>query len=267
MEKSKAEKIVSNFYNTIGWDFKDGKSEDAARFEDLRPNVSEYVSKCRLRLLRHIPNEGEKLLDMASGPVQYPEYLEFSRNFSEHHCVDLSKDALAKASRKLGAKGVMHHGSFFDLQFKKSSFDCAISLHTIYHIDANLQEDAVRKLIDLVKPGANVIIVYSNPHTLISKLERLRWFSKLVNRKVVNYSAEETLYFYPHKLDWWDRFSDVSQVKIFPWRSLNSDHQKSIIPDNFLGSLGLKLLFKAEDIFPKIFVRYFQYPMIVLKKT
>ena len=266
MEKNNAEKIVSNFYNTIGWDIKDGNSEDATRFEDLRSNASAYVSKCRLRLLRHIPNEGEKLLDMASGPIQYIEYMEFSRNFSEHHCVDLSKDALTIASKKLGAKGVMHHGSFFDLQFEESSFDCAISLHTIYHIDAELQEAAVRKLISLVKSGANVIIVYSNPHTLISKLERVRWFAKLINRKVVNYAVEETLYFYPHNLDWWSRFSDVSQVKINPWRSLNSDHQKSMIPDNFFGRLSLKALFKAEDVFPKTFARYFQYPMIVLKR-
>ena len=266
MEKTNAEEIVSNFYNTVGWDIKNGNSEDATRFEDLRSIASEYVSKCRLRVLQHIPNEGEKLLDMASGPIQYIEYMEFSRNFSEHHCVDLSKEALAIASKKLGAKGVMHHGSFFDLKFKESSFDCAISLHTIYHIDENLQEDAVRKLLGLVKPGANVIIVYSNPHTLISKLEKFSWFAKFVNRKVVKYPPEETLYFYPHSLEWWSRFSDVSQVKIYPWRSLNSDHQKSIIPDNFFGRLSLKVLFKAEDAFPKTFARHFQYPMIVLKR-
>ena len=79
---SEAEELVSRFYKTTGWEVDgDGLSKDAILFEDLRKNASEYVSKCRLRLMKYIPDKGKRMLDMASGPIQYPEYLEYSKNF------------------------------------------------------------------------------------------------------------------------------------------------------------------------------------------
>ena len=40
------------------------------------------------------------MLDMASGPIQYPEYLVYSSNFKKRYCVDLSKNALEAAKKK-----------------------------------------------------------------------------------------------------------------------------------------------------------------------
>jgi hypothetical protein len=59
-----AEKRVSKFYNTVGWKTNDEITEDARRFEDLREHAKEYVSKCRLRVLSHIPENGENILDI-----------------------------------------------------------------------------------------------------------------------------------------------------------------------------------------------------------
>jgi hypothetical protein len=55
-------------------------------------------------------------------------------------------------------------------------------------------------------------------------------------------------------------------VKILPWRSFGSDDQQSLIPDNRIGGMMLKLLFTLEEAFPRFFVKHFQYPMIVLVK-
>src|SRR5689334_23175198 len=122
----KAEESVSDFYNTTGWKAEGEITEDARLWEDLREHAREYVSKCRLRVLRHIPERGEYLLDMASGPIQYDEYLEYSRNFSKRYCVDLSLQALEGAKRKIGDHGVFLHGSFFDLSLEDNFFDCSI---------------------------------------------------------------------------------------------------------------------------------------------
>ncbi len=78
---TKSDESVSRFYNEVGWETDGEDTEDAIRFEDLRDCAKEYVGKCRLRVLRHIPAEGENMLDMASGPIQYKEYLEYSKNF------------------------------------------------------------------------------------------------------------------------------------------------------------------------------------------
>ena len=122
----KSEERVSTFYNTIGWKTEDEITEDARRWEDLREHAKEYISKCRLRVLKYIPLNGANLLDMASGPIQYKEYLTYSKNYNKRYCVDLSKEALEYAEKKIGEHGVFLHGSFFDISLEENFFDCVI---------------------------------------------------------------------------------------------------------------------------------------------
>ena len=266
-----AEERVSKFYNTVGWETEDGITEDARRWEDLREYAREYVGKCRLRVLRHIPESGENLLDMASGPIQYKEYLEYSRNFKKRYCVDLSSSALEGAKKKIGDHGVFLHGSFFDIPLEEDFFDCTVSLHTIYHIDKDKQEEAVRKLIHVTKPGKPVIIVYINPNTIISSLRSLLPLRALRRaRNLLKKTEKEqgvSLYYHPHPIEWWNRFSDVAYVQILPWRSFSSDIQKKLIPNNKIGAIVFNLLFNLEERFPNFFVKHFHYPMILLTKT
>lgn len=261
-----AEKKVSTFYNTVGWKTEEGITEDAKRFEDLREHAKEYVSKCRLRVLCHIPATGENLLDMASGPIQYREYLEYSKNYKKRYCVDLSQQALDAARKKIGDHGVFLHGSIFDISLKKDYFDCVVSLHTIYHIDKDRQEEAVRKLVEVVKPGKPVIIVYSNPDAVNRRLGRL---VKFLFRRSTTLQKEKdsSLYFYSHELRWWDRFNDIADVKILPWRSFSVNAQMRLFPNNVIGSKMFDILFFLEEKFPNFFVRNFTYPMIVLTKS
>ena len=90
---------IYKFYNTYGWKEKKNISKDAELFEDLRKNSENYVSNCRKRILKYIPNKGQHILDFASGPLQYKEYLEYSINYKFRHCVDFSKDAIKSAKK------------------------------------------------------------------------------------------------------------------------------------------------------------------------
>jgi len=265
-----AEERVSEFYNTTGWETEGEITEDARRWEDLREHAREYVSKCRLRVLRHIPENGLNILDMASGPIQYKEYLEYSKYFKKRYCIDLSSGALEMAKKKIGDHGVFLHGSFFDIPLEENFFDCAVSLHTIYHIDKDKQEEAVRKLLYITQPGKPVIIVYSNPNTLLVSLpfRLLRRIKSILKKHEKKEKQEEDLsfYFHPNPIEWWCRFSDIASVKILPWRSFDSDTQKWLIPNNIIGRKMFDVLFNLEDRFPNFFVKHFQYPMIVLKK-
>ena len=281
--KNRAEARVSEFYDRVGWTARDGVTEDARRWEDLRDCARDYVRQCRLRILRHVPASGERMLDMASGPIQYPEYLAYSRGFRKRYCVDLSKDALREAELKIGSHGVFINQSFFDVRFATNMFDCTISMHTIYHIDRDLQEDAVRKLIRVTKPGQPVIIVYSNPLALVARVKSVL---RKARRRVRNRGAakagaatragaqprapgdarEPGPYFHAHPLDWWERFGDDTAISILPWRSFTAKEQRALFPDNVVGRWLLRLLFALEDRFPRFFVRYFRYPLIVLRK-
>jgi ubiquinone/menaquinone biosynthesis C-methylase UbiE len=268
-----AEESVSRFYNSVGWNAEKGVTEDARLWEDLRDQAAEYVSKCRLRVLRHIPEQGARILDMASGPIQYQEYLEYSRNFTQRYCIDLSQQALDSARNKIGEHGVFLLGSFFDIPLEDDFFDCAVSLHTIYHIDKIRQEEAVRKLIRVTRPGRPIIIIYSNPDTLAARLRRslpyafLRKAKHLVRGKLSCAAQNQVdMYFSPHPNGWWDRFSAVARVEIYPWRSFDADTQKRLFPDNRLGRAMFCALFALEERFPAFFAKYFTYPMIVLTK-
>jgi len=256
-QASAVSRQTQNFYDAVGWTDTGAATVDAQKWEDLRACARDYVSACRLRVLRHLPKSGEKLLDMASGPIQYPEYLRFSENFAKRVCVDLSDRALNIARDRLGERGEYLHGDFLELEIPCDSFDAAVSLHTIYHIDSVRQAAAVRKLLDVTKPGAPVVIVYSNPRypgALLLKLKR-----RLSRR-------QGDIYFHPFPLSWWQQFQDTANVNIYPWRAFEVRAQKLLFPDNAFGRKMFGWLYSLEEHFPAFFRSFGCYPMIVLRK-
>lgn len=257
---------VKNIYDDIGWKEVDGGvTYDAKMSEDLRPVASAYVTETRKRVLRHLPKTGDRLMDMASGPIQYPEYLEFSKGFNTRVCVDLSQRALDMARVKIGDHGEYLCGDFLDLKIPSNSVDAVVSLHTVYHIHSSLQPMAVRKMLDVVKPEGNVVIVYSNPNNIVSLA--LAPFRRILGRiNSQEGTTPETIYFQPQPLSWWKQFDDIAKVKIYPWRSLSTPVQKALIHSGLFGQRILHALFKLEDRYPAFFVKYGVYPMIVLTK-
>ena len=249
-------KNVKKFYDSKGWSIISNNFKDAELFEDLRDCAKEYVSSCRLKILNHIPVKGDNLLDFASGPIQYKEYLKYSRNFKLRHCVDFSKDAINQAKKKIGIKGRFYCNDFLKLNFKENYFDCIISLHTLYHIEKKKQTTAINKLLKILKKDKPLIIVYSNPETIINKIKRIL---KIKSKK-------KKIYFYCYNLEWWKKFSKIAVVKFYPWRSFSAQHQKMIFPNNILGKVMFIFLSFLEKNFPQFFVKNFQYPIIVLTK-
>ena len=143
-----------------------------------------------------------------------------------------------------------------NVNFGKNYFDCSVSMHTLYHIEKKLQKKVVDKLIKETKKNSPIIIVYSNPNTIISKI------SKLFKKK----DKKKNLYFYCHNNKWWSQFKKIANIEIKPWRSFSAQHQKMIFPNNSLGRITLDLLFVLENYFPKVFSNFFQYQMIIIIK-
>lgn len=251
------ENQVRDFYDSEGWQAEEAVHTDAQLWEDLRSCAAEYVSACRNKVRDFLPDRGERILDAGSGPIQYPEYLDYSRGFEKRVCVDLSQRALDEARDKLGDRGEYVRASLLDLPFADDHFDAAVSLHTIYHIDSERQEDAVRELLRVLKPGARAVVVYANPDRLAARLLRLAGRSR---------AAAGPIYFFAHPLAWWRRFSDEAGVEIMPWRSLNANESRRLIPDSALGARMFHLLLAFERRFPGAATWAGCYPMIVLTK-
>ena len=253
---------VREFYDEHGWQARAAESDDvyadAQLWEDLRPSAAAYVSACRRRVLEFLPASGERILDAGSGPIQYPEYLEYSKGFAKRICVDLSQRALNEAQRKLGDRGEYVRASLLELPFPDDSFDAVVSLHTIYHIERDQQERAVRELLRVLKPGARAVLVYANPDRLAARLLALAPRTR---------SAEPgPIYFFAYPRSWWQRFSDEAAVEIVPWRSLNANESRRLIPDNALGPRIFRAVLAFERAFPGASTRWGCYPMIVLTK-
>lgn len=254
---------IKTFYDEKGWKHDhDGITLDAQLNEDLRDVASEYISQCRLRVKKYINEPGTHILDMASGPIQYPEYLTYSENYKKRHCVDLSEHALTEAEKKIGEHGDYYCGDFLKIPFENDFFDCSISCHTLYHIHKDKQKETVDKLIDVTKEDKNIIIVYSNPNYIFHKAAK---FFKDIFFKV-DTSTQNNLYHFTYPISFWNLFKDKAYIHIVPWRSMSSRHQKLIIPNNLLGRWMFKILFQFEETFPLIFIRFFKFYMVVLRK-
>ena len=251
---------VKKFYDTTGWKKQSKNFIDAEIFEDLRNCAKDYVKNCRLRILRHIPKKGENILDFASGPIQYEEYLRYSENYKYRYCIDFSSDAIEQAKEKLKNHGKYLCDDFMNIDFDKNFFDCSLCIHTLYHIEKNIQKNTVEKLINITKSKKPVIILYSNSDNLISK------FKRKLRLNSPNYK-NPNIYFYCHELNWWNQFKKFGDVKIYPWRSFASQHQKILFPNNLIGKILFKLLFFLEDYFPNFFVKNFQYYFVVINKN
>ena len=248
---------VYEFYKKKGWNFKKNISLDSELFEDNRKVAKKYLKKTRLKILDYIPKKGENFLDFASGPLQYKEYLSYSKKFKTRHCVDFSPIAIKEAKKKIKKHGKYYCEDILKINFKKNFFDCILSMHTIYHIDKKKQKKIVEKLIDIAKKDKPIIIVYSNPNILLKKI-----YSKFYKSK----KKKSQIYFYCHPNKWWKQFEKKANVSFYCWRSFSSQHQKKLFPNNFLGKILFEILYYLEKNFPKIFINQFQYPIIILKK-
>jgi len=217
------------------------------------------VAACRKKLLDHVPKTGTLFLDAASGPIQYPEYLEYSDGFSRRVCLDISLKALTQAREKLGPRGMYVCASMPDLPFSDNQFDAVISLHTIYHIEQHQQEAAVRELIRVAKPGKAIIIVYANPDRLSLRVKR--WIRS--NRNPMSHCL---LYYHAYPLSWWRRFADQSSVMLMPWRTLVAQESR-IIPGQRFARFVLRLALMGENLLPGLATRLGAYPMIILTKV
>ena len=259
------EESLRAFYDQEGWKTDGEKSRDAALWEDTRACAREYVSSCRLRLLDHMPQRGGVLLDAASGPLQYPEYLRFSEGYGKRVCVDLSAEALRQAEAKLGARGEYVKCSILDLPFQNDFADATLSLHTIYHIESSAQETAVRQLLRVTKPGQPLLVVYANPDRLSSRLARVaRGLIRLW--KGGSGEPKGEVYYHAHPLHWWLRFSGEAEVDIVTWRTLTAKVSRLLIPDNSFGAFLFRALLRLERAFPRAMLPFAAYPLVILRK-
>ncbi len=274
MDKTKQH--VREFYDEIGWAQEAEGLFQNARFEDLRPVVSEYIHGCHLRVNRHISASGGLLLDAGSGPVQWPEYLTYSAGYLHRVCVDISMTALRSAAQKLGTHALCVVADIASLPFQADAFDGIVSIHAIHHLPANEHATAYKELLRVLRPGRSAVAINGWYRPLLMRLaEPLIGLGRLLSgrdrksrkRDGVGESAQEVTFVQkmtPARLR--SELRDTLAYEVFVWRSLSPRFMQWFVRERFGGRGLLRLVFRMEEMFPRFFGLHGQYPMIVIRK-
>ena len=287
----KEKQTVKNFYDNYGWHKKpNGMYLDTATFVDMRPVLQGYYHKMHMRVNNFIKPEGEYFLDAGSGAVPHREYLEYSKGYKRHICVDISEKALTEARSKLKDRGFYVLADLTKLPFKSGTFDAAVCAHALYHIPQEEQEPTVLELYKTLKTNRDMVLIYTWPTSLPTKiallfrqiirslqqpLSKIPGFRSLWKNDATDLNSEKEstqpthppLYFKPYDYRWFkDILPDNWDVDIRCWRSVDKIFTTTLVPDNFAGRVLMELIFLLENIFPHALAKIGRYAMIIIRK-
>lgn len=281
---------VREFYDSVGWKVIGEGLYQNARYEDLRPVSREYIHRCHIRVNRFVPVHGTYLLDAGSGPIQYPEYLQYSDGFKYRVCLDISVLALKEARERIGTHGLYVQADIANLPFRMDAFEAVISLHTIHHLPEGEHKRAFFELLRTLKPGGKAAVVYSwgnqSPLMRLFSLP-IEWVSGITKRRrnkrlkktveMEKVSDEEQVaaglvsqpgtFTFKHDYQWIKgELEGIPKLEIRVWRSVSTAFMRAFIHQKLFGRLWLRLIFMIEEVIPRTMGRFGQYPLILFSK-
>ncbi len=293
---SEIKQEVRQFYDQVGWKLVGDEVYQNARYEDLRPVAQPYIHACHLRVAQHLSPQGRYLLDAGSGPVQYPEYLEYSRGYARRVCADISISALKEARRRVGEHGLYVVMDIANLPFKDGAFDGVVSLHTIHHLPEDEHQRAFGELYRVLIPGRSAVIVNGWDRSQLMNLADpfirganwLRYVSDRLrgqkaagidgeparrrdpkkSKKAFKLETHKGTYTEKHDATWVRQVIGKNMpVEIRVWRSVTVRFTRALIHPRLGGRFWLKLLFALEERYPHFFGEKGKYPLIVIRKV
>ena len=288
---------VRQFYNQVGWQLVDEDSYQNTRYEDLRPVSYEYIHRCHMRIIEHIKPVGRYMLDAGSGPIQYPEYLLYSRGFQYRVCADISIKALTEARKRIGDHGLFAVADIAALPFKPDIFDGIVSLHTIHHLPKEEHLQAYKELYRVLAPNCSAALVNAWPNSplmnffnpLIRLANRIRSLNKkmpsqnlpnrIENATSENGTSKNTQIESSHEplpkgtftarnnVAWLiNEVGGRMAIEIWVWRCVSVRFLRALIHPRLGGRFWLRMIFWLEERFPHFLGCRGQYPLIIVRK-
>ncbi len=286
---------VRQFYDQVGWQLVSDDIYQNARYEDLRPVSRAYIHRCHMRVKQHLQPRGRFLLDAGSGPIQYPEYLEYGRDYDYRVCADISITALKEARKRIGEKGLYVVTDVANLPFKADAFDSIVSLHTIHHLPEDEHLQAYRELHRVLAGGGSGVVVNGWPASrlmnffepMVRFANRLRNYAENRNKDSISAETQEPTarkagkknqaadpdnpkgtFTSRHDVAWIkENVGAYMPVEIRVWRSVSVRFLRALIHGKLGGRAWLGLLYRLEEQFPHYFGENGKYPLIVIRKN
>lgn len=286
---------VQEFYDQVGWQLVSEDVYQNARYEDLRPVSREYIHRCHMRVAQQLKPQGDYILDAGSGPVQYPEYLEYSNGYRYRLCADISITALKEARKRVGDSGLYVVADIATLPFKSEAFDGVICLHTIHHLPEEEHLQAYRELFRVLISNRTAVVVNSWPESklleffdpIVRVSQRIRYlYYRMVIKRSFHTNGNSTpndglqennssdhedspkgTHTSRHDVNWINNeVGSFMPVEILVWRSVSVRFLRALIHPWLGGRTWLRLLFWLEERIPHYFGKNGKYPLIVMRK-
>jgi SAM-dependent methyltransferase len=237
--------------------------------------------------MRYLKSTGRYLLDAGSGPIQYPEYLEYSKGYQYRVCADISSVALQEARQRIEDHGLFVVADVTSLPFKPGVFGSMVSLHTIHHLPEEEHMQAYREIYRTLAVGSTATVVNGWPSSSLMRFFRpmMRWSNRVRNLKnhlfgrpsaskkseiatpTLEYDTPKGTFTDRHDVAWVkEEVGGCIPVEILVWRSISVRFMRTLIHPWLGGRFLLRLLFWLEDLYPHYFGENGQYPLILISK-
>lgn len=241
--------VIKKFYDSAWKRNKNGMLIAKVEHEDLASLGQKYT---RLNEDRFVPffRKGKEsqdfFLDAASGAQPR---VRFGKNYVYHICLDFSLDGLIECRKLLGKRAICICGSLLNIPIKDSVCNGIIASHCLYHIDKDLQQNAISELSRVLHHQGKILIFYRNPNSLEQQIvSRLK---KMIGKK--EHVDTTVFYYYAHPLSSMleilsSKFPD-SKVAVKPLRMFTKTISEPAFRNKILGHLLFSMFIFIEKLF------------------
>ena len=159
-------KRVFDYYNEVNYKIMDTFKlyENSQKWVDYRPVSLDYLKNSFSKASQFYPPNGKFILDIASGPIGFNEYMNLSNGYEYRICIDISINALIQAKinmAKANKNGIFICGDITNIPLQTNTCDTVLCQHTLYHVPKNDQYDAVNEMYRVAKDNSKIVIIYS----------------------------------------------------------------------------------------------------------
>jgi len=246
--------IIKQFYDSEWKKNRDGVLKAKVKHEDLSRIGQLYIKKNENRFSSLFDNNNDItfFLDAASGAQPR---VDFGKNFDYHICVDFSLDGMVESRKILGNRAICICGSLLNMPIKDLTCNGIIASHVLYHIDKDLQEDAVSQLYRVMRPEGKLLIFYGNPHSFERVI--IKSLKMLIRRNTIKKkSSTQTIYYHAHTishmLNLINNIFGNSSGSVISLRLFSIAITQKLFNNTIFGSIFYNAIIFVENIFRKI---------------
>lgn len=246
--------IIKRFYDSEWKRNENGTLRAKAKHEDLSNLGQKYIQTNEDRFMP-LFTKGKQtrdfFLDAASGAQPR---INFGANYSYHVCLDFALDGLIECKRLLGDRAICICGSLLNMPIKSMICDGIIVSHCLYHIDKDLQLNAISELSRVLSYKGTVLIFYGNPNSFERRIltERIVTGLKNIMEKKGIMTGRLNSYYYAHPLNHMldmlsSQFSN-SKITAKPLRFFTRKISQPAFMNRFLGEMFFRLFVLIENL-------------------